>query len=199
NPGVYTLVIDGSAIESAAGLGLDVDGDGIAGDEYRRTVLLGDAGDRTVGGDFGDIQLEGATDLDLLLADPVTNDTANNWIDVIEQIGNHPQHDPAQFPVRMDVDVYSVTLDAGDIFKVFFTENDPNLPYLGTLVVELYNSSGELISGSVGLAEGFVVTASDTYYLTVMNADLSNRGLNITDPTQFVDTAGQPIGFDEIS
>ncbi|GEM_PF-3912113 len=185
NPGVYTLVIDGAAIQSVTGIHLDADHDGVAGDSYTQNFLVGDAGDRVEAGTWdpdsdpltpNDVDFLEATSLSLLLDDLVGGTgTKNHQISFLGRIGDHPDTESFYFPGRFDVDVFEVTLAAGDILRATLSDIVPGSAFLGS--VTLRTETGGIIGGSVArsqslLSEGYIETSGGTYYLTVAGTSL---------------------------
>ncbi len=185
NPGVYTLVIDGSAIQSVTGIHLDADRDGVAGDTYSQNFLVGDAGDRVGAGTWdpdgdpltpNDVEFLEATSLGLLLDDLVSGTgTKNREISFLGRIGDHPDTEAFYFPARFDVDIFQVTLAAGDILRATLSDIVPGSAFVGS--VTLRTATGGIVGGSIAnsqalLQEGYIETAGGTYYITVAGTSL---------------------------
>lgn len=221
NPGIYTLVVESSSLRSVAGQNLDANGDGVAGDDYKANFLLGDAGDRVIADPVtwdpdgnpdtdNDVIFEGAVDFDLLLDDP-SDDTLiprrNYQTKIVDRIGNHPDHEPLYFPDRMDIDVYKISLNAGDIIVAGLTQNLPGSEFIGilSLVVDVM---GVLVPVAVdaSLAAGYIVQSDGTYWLEVSGATLQSGKIN-TPPFIDVDlynadgvqTLGGPVNPDDVA
>ncbi len=208
NPGVYTLVIDGTAIQSVTGIHLDANRDGITGDTYYKNFLVGDAGDRTTAGTWdpdgdpltpNDVEFMDPTSMSLLLDDLVNGTgTKNHEISFLGRIGDHPDTESFYFPERFDVDLFAVTLAAGDILRATLSDFVPGSAFVGS--VTLRNSMGQLVGGGTvaqsqaTLEEGYFETTGGTYYIMVAGTslggppgldeliDISNNGGVFTPP-----------------
>ncbi|MFG0330476.1 MAG: beta strand repeat-containing protein [Phycisphaerales bacterium] len=201
NPGVYRLVIDGTSLQSTGGVNLDGDGDGVPGDDYEKYVVLGDAGDRVLdpgdpntwdydGDTIDDVTFRNATDMDLLLTELPSSLRKNLGLTFVGRIGDHPDHEANFYPGKMDVDVYSVTLEEGDIFQATLNRELGGAGLLGSMFLlseqEVAPSEFEIanVVGEDILAAGWRVTADDTYYLAITSGT-----------TQFTGTV--PVGLQE--
>lgn len=180
NPGIYTLVIDGAAIHSITGIQLDGNRDGVSGDSYMQNFLVGDAGDRVDAGTWdpdgdpntlNDVDFLAASRLDLLLDDLVGGTgQKNHRLSFVGRIGDHPDTESLYFPTRFDVDVYQISLAAGDILQATLSSLVPGSAFVGS--VTLRTAGGGIVGGSVAasqalLEEGFIETSGSVYYLTV--------------------------------
>ncbi len=185
NPGIYTMVIDGAAIRSVTGIQLDANRDGVAGDTYSQNFLVGDAGDRVDAGTWdpdndpgtlNDVDFLAASRLDLLLDDLVGGTgQKNHELSFIGRIGDHPDTEPLYFPARFDVDVYRISLAAGDILQATLSSLVPGSAFVGS--VTLRTAQGGIIGGSVAdsqalLEEGYVETSGGVYYITIAGTSL---------------------------
>jgi len=149
NTGTYTIVVDSNALRSVAGLHLDGDGDGVTGDDFMSNFILSDAGDRLFEsetdwdpddnpGTDNDVHFMDPVSLDELLDDPAVDGLLarrNYEIQIADAVGNHPDHESVYFPDRMDTDVYSVTLSAGEFFVASLTENMPGSEFFGIMTL----------------------------------------------------------------
>lgn len=175
NPGIYTLVIDGEAIRSVTNIGLDANRDGVVGDDYMQNFIIGDAGDRTEAGTWdpdndpntnNNVDFAGATRLDLLMDDLVNGTgTKNHRVSFIGQIGDHPDTESFFFPQKFDMDVFVISLAAGDVFQASLTPFLPGSPFVGSLT--LRDDTGQIVVNEATLNAGFVETNGGVYYLTI--------------------------------
>lgn len=185
NPGIYTLVIDGAAIHTVTGIQLDANRDGVAGDSYMQNFLVGDAGDRVADGTWdpdgdpgtlNDVEFLAASRLDLLLDDLVGGTgQKNHELSFIGRIGDHPDTEPLYFPTRFDVDVYQISLAAGDILQATLSSLVPGSAFLGS--VTLRTAQGGIVGGTVAasqalLEEGYIETSGGVYYITIAGTSL---------------------------
>ncbi len=190
NPGVYTLVIKGSDIRSVSGINLDANRDGVTGDDYRQNFLIGDAGDRVEEGTWdpdndpntpNSVDFMAATRLDLILDDLVSgNGIKNRQVSFVSRIGDHPDTESFYFPQKFDVDIYSISLDAGDILRVTLSDIVRGSAFVGS--VSLRNANGGTVAGQNTLAEGYIERQGGTYYITIagtrLNPPLPPAGLD---------------------
>lgn len=212
NPGVYTITVDGSTLVSRAGVLLDGNMDGIVGDDYAFNVLVGDAGDRTIEGQDWDhdndpstpnVLFRASSNLDLVLDDLVNGTgTKNHEVSIVEIIGDHPENDSVFFPDKLDVDLYQVTLEAGDIIRADLAALAGS-GFLGTL--SLRDLTGSTVANANQLASGVIITGSNTYVLEVtgggnfhLQGNRFNQDLNITNTTGFFDAFGFEITPDSV-
>lgn len=180
NPGIYTLVIDGSAIRTVTGVGLDANRDGFVGDDYRKNFIIGDAGDRVNAGTWdpdGDpntnnsVDFAAASRLDLLLDDLVGGTgIRNHELSFVGRIGDHPDTESFFFPQKFDVDVYRISLQAGDIFQASLTAFLQGSGFIGS--VTLRDAMGNTVVSEATLGAGYVEQSGGTYYLTIAGTRL---------------------------
>jgi hypothetical protein len=131
-PGVFRFELDAAVIRGqTVNAGLDGNNDGVVtgnADDYTVDALVGDAGDRLFSGTTTDPQgvipvtFRGPTSLDLLMDDNrSSNDRiadANRLFTLRGIAGDHPNRNSTFFDGGSDVDVYSVTLRAGQILRL---------------------------------------------------------------------------------
>lgn len=129
SPGLYRVTIDANILRGQSdNARLDGDGDGIVetGDNFSADTIIGDAGDRygvfqpqDSGGN--NINFYGPINLDVLLSPnngtpnaPTINQTAT----IRGVMGDHPNTSPLSFGAASDVDVYAISLQAGQILEL---------------------------------------------------------------------------------
>lgn len=124
-PGVYQFILNAAVLRgSTQDSILDGDADGRPGDDFARNVVVGDAGDKiTAGRPTTDpsISFYPPTDLDLVLhtnAGVGSLPDTNKFFTVRGSIGDHPNSDPDTFALGGDVDVYRITLRAGQVLRM---------------------------------------------------------------------------------
>lgn len=239
-PGVYTITIEadpeaGGLLSRTGRSFLDGDGDGISnGDEtepdFSRGVIVGDVGDRRtetiLSLDVNETPLDVTDDFYATLYE-APNLTTSNILPLNEAtrlsgiIGNHPDQDVIINPGRLDVDVYAITAEAGDVIKARQTmadglfsmtlrtaedypidtvESNDVLP-VDSLTAWDYSAriadTGELGFRSAGVGDlehGIVIQADGTYYLTVVSVDVGNYTPNLP-PIPFVSHGIINYGF----
>ncbi len=130
-PGVFRFTLRGDVLRAAqSGARLDANGDGLSseGENYVASRVVGDAGDR----EANEVALTGSTppksvdlyepsDLDEVLRDPSlsTHVPQPNVVTTISGvIGDHPDHLGGEFSQAADLDIYSITLQAGQILRL---------------------------------------------------------------------------------
>lgn len=186
-PGVYQIVLSAAILRgSTQDSRLDGDSNGAAGDDWIRNTVVGDAGDKIDAGvpaSQPTINFYGAADLDQILRTRPTVGSLpepNTAFTINGSIGDHPDADSDFFRIGGDVDVYRVTLRAGQILRL------GEMRGVGLGVVRgLYNSAGTQIGGGVNSAsasdlpsnpavtagataeQNILIRETGTYYLVV--------------------------------
>lgn len=132
-PGVYRFSLDADLLRGAVSTQLlDGDGDGFAeaGDDFSQDAIIGDAGDRITPqiinvSEFAglitrQIDLFAPIDLDVVLDSNTAPDglpDANRSFTVTGAIGDNADHGVNTFRAAGDIDVYALTLQAGQILR----------------------------------------------------------------------------------
>ncbi len=132
-PGVYRFSLDADLLRGAVSTQLlDGDGDGFAeaGDDFSQDAIIGDAGDRITPqiisvSEFAglvtrQIDLFAPIDLDVVLDSNTAPDglpDANRSFTITGAIGDNADHGVNTFRAAGDVDVYALTLQAGQILR----------------------------------------------------------------------------------
>lgn len=197
NPDVYTITIDAAEIRGRSGAILDGDSDGTSGDDFADNFLIGDAGDRLSDGDW-DSDDDGSADVDLLAPvslDLLLESEKNREITLVGSIGDHPDDSPFFFPQKMDVDIFEVALDSGDIFRAAFERFTNGSVFIGSISLRAV-IFGQLvtIADEDALSSGFLSTSSGTFYLVIGSADLNGLPL----PAAMVDVADLTVADDAV-
>ncbi|MBL1218307.1 MAG: hypothetical protein D8M59_12530 [Planctomycetes bacterium] len=233
--GVYTIILDGDVLKSVSGQGLDGDGDGEAGDDFASRAVVGDAGDRVT--DSGtpwdpdgnpntdnDVSFTAAVSMDYLLDNPLVEgiDPRRNFsLSLVDEIGNHPDQESLYFPGRMDVDLFEITLNAGEFLVVSTTENLPGSQFIGavTLMTEVMGQYVPVAMYSDFFADaprtswplpaldsGYYVGSTGTYWLAVTGLEMQSGALFIPPfiqvdigDTSGVNMGGAPINPDSVA
>jgi hypothetical protein len=214
-PGIYRFGVQQSLFRAKLlGAGIDGNGDGFsrAGDNYSGDAIIGDAGDKinpvvtSVSSTVNNItttrrvDLYGATNLNFVMD---ANSTADNLPDVNKPytlrgyIGDHPDNDATLFRFAGDVDVYSITLQAGQILRMGKMLGTANLAtvalYDSTLtaqpLVGITNTTNSLpppdaLSTDTTFARAYLIQQTGTYYIVVGNAG-SLTDNTVPNPDQF--------------
>ncbi len=203
-PGVYQFILNAAVLRgSTQDSILDGNSDGRPGDDFARNVVVGDAGDKiTAGRPAGDsnVSFYGPTDLDLVLhtnAGVGSLPDTNTFFSVRGSIGDHPNSDPDTFSLGGDVDVYRITLRAGQVLRMgqmsgtalgavraVFSSTGLNLASNsitgptggapGTAVTRLPNNvTGDLATTS---EDQYLITQTGTYFIVIAG---TLNGVNI--------------------
>jgi hypothetical protein len=215
-PGVYRFTIDDSLFRARLiGTGLDGDSDGFAtnGDDFSQDAVVGDAGDKItsavtqvpklVNGQNTQyrVDLYGATNLNFVLDN---NRTADNLPDVNATytlrgfIGDHPDNDTSVFRFAGDVDVYSITLQAGQILRLGKMQGTAPLaqfdlynaaltaqPQVGGITASVNTlPPPAALTTDVTFARTYLIQQTGTYYLVVGNAGTLDDA-SVQNPDQF--------------
>lgn len=132
-PGVYRFTLDQDILRAQlVNTRLDGDSNGFAeaGDDYSADDIVGDAGDKLVAetidatdesGDTVSIDFYNATDLNAVMDDNFFFDglpDANEVFRLRGFLGDHPDSDVDVFSFSSDVDLYKITLQAGQILRL---------------------------------------------------------------------------------
>ena len=205
-PGVYQFILNAAVLRgSTQDSILDGNGDGSPGDDFARNVVVGDAGDKiTAGRPTGDprISFYPPADLDLVLrrnAGIGSLPDTNTTFSVRGSIGDHPNSDPDTFSLGGDVDVYRITLRAGQILRMgqmagtalgavrsVFSSAGVNLAsnstlgpgggFPGSAVVRLPNNVS--LERNTTSEDQYLIAQTGTYYIviagTLNNVDISS-------------------------
>lgn len=152
-PGVYRFVLDANVLRGASQSSrLDGNGDGVTGDDFSADDIVGDAGDKINAGNPASdptIDFYGAIDLDLVLDNNYTSDglpDTNRVYTIRGSIGDHPDANATTFRAGADVDVYRVTLRAGQILRLGGMQGVAQRASRG-----IYDATGTLLAGNAGL------------------------------------------------
>ena len=125
-PGTYRFVLDAAVLRATeAGSRLDGNGDGFGGDSYTVSTFVGDVGDRltpsttlnqtALASNYGPASLDAALSTTGL---PIGR-TVNGSSTVVRGVlGDHPDFDSSLFQAGSDLDLYSITLEAGQTLRL---------------------------------------------------------------------------------
>ncbi len=195
-PGVYQFILNAAVLRgSTQDSILDGNSDGSPGDDYAHNTIVGDAGDKiTAGRPAGDtnISFYPPTDLDLVLhsnAGIGSLPDTNTFFTIGGSIGDHPNSDPDTFSLGGDVDVYRITLRAGQILRMgqmsgtalgavraVFSSTGVNLAsnsvagptggFAGSAVVRLpNNTTGD--AATTTSEDQYLISQTGTYYIVI--------------------------------
>lgn len=196
-PGLYRFELDPNVVRGQnAAARLDADGDGFADEDifFAGDAFVGDVGDKvtpnTVIIDRGflgpaTVDFYGAGNLDTALDDKFQPDALpdiNTPFTLRGFIGDHPDSDAQAFSLASDVDLYSITLQAGQILRLgpntgsaFNTSinlfgPDRSLQFgIDNASVTLPADLNQLREGVVTFGNTFLITQTGTFFLAVSN------------------------------
>lgn len=180
-PGLYRIILDADSLRGETQLSrLDGNGDGTVGDDFSNDDFIGDAGDKINSGNpnsVAGIDFYGASPLDLFLD---ANDDSDDLPDINSTftlrgvLGDHPDVNSNTFRIGGDVDVYRITLRAGQILRLGAMQGIALAAERG-----IYDQFGNLLAFSGG-AQGRIV----------VDANGGIRQLPAADPTNIGDVTG---------
>lgn len=191
-PGMYRFDFDAEVLRAQiASARLDGNNDGFAvvGEDFSRDSFVGDAGDKLVAEQIllpnngGTYDMYGPVDLDLAFDAATVRDglpDPNRIFTLFGAIGDHPDQNVGFFKPGSDVDVYKITLQAGQILRLgamagsglnasrFLTDAQGQI--LGA-----YDSAGRTLNYSVfdpsaiTTPDTYLITQTGTYYIVLDN------------------------------
>ncbi len=209
-PGVYRFNLDASILRGQTQNALlDGNGDGVPvpGDNFSGDAIVGDAGDKLVnntvvtGGHT--IDFYAATDLNLVMDNNFTPDgqpDVNSTVIIRGTIGDHQDQDINLFRAAGDVDLYRITLRAGQILRMGAMQGVAQLADR-----ELLDLNGQPLTGTNAMAQQlpgepgdvsdltfeqqFLIKQTGTYFIGVA----SNFALvNVADPSNVANISTLP-------
>ncbi len=216
-PGVYRIEFNGDLIRpKLINVSLDGNGDGIgqSEDDYSEDTIVGDAGDKLVAetvftGTNNSTRLDfyAPINLDLILD---ANGAADGLPDINQTstlrgfIGDHPDNDTNFFRFGGDADVYTLTLQAGQILRLgalqgsalravrgLFDANFNPIAAIGQNAAAVSLPIADAINNSVQtFPSDFLVRQTGTYIITVGNTTNVNVPGGITNPIAGPGTIG---------
>jgi hypothetical protein len=197
-PGVYRFELNQALLQAKLVRSkLDGNSDGLAaaGENYSKDDFVGDAGDRLTSGRVtsGPITIDqyAPFNLSLVLDDNAAPDSLpdpNAVTTIRGSIGDHPDHDANFFRFSGDIDVYQITLQAGQILRLGGLTGSAQ----DVLVRSLFNAGGSFISPVEAITlpidqfsfqsnpdQSWLIKQTGTYFVVVGN------GTNISSNTLF--------------
>lgn len=200
-PGVYRFEVLTSLVRAAGALAeLDGDGDGrvSGGENFSQDTIIGDAGDKLTefsvdfagGGGFPPTHIDfySPINLDVLLDDNLSMNglpEINDEFLVRGTIGDHPDNTSNYFSFASDTDIYSITLQAGQILRLGGIQGaaflagrtivQPDGQTLGFSSTDygvlLPTNPGDLDNQTPNLDEHYLIRQTGTYHIVVGNTD----------------------------
>lgn len=196
-PGLYRFELDPNVVRGQnAAARLDADGDGFADDDlfFAGDAFVGDVGDKispnTLIVDRGflgpaRIDFYGPGSLDTALDDKFQPDAlpdVNTPFTLRGFVGDHPDVDAQSFSLASDVDLYAITLQAGQILRlgpntgsafnagINLFGPDFSLQFgIDNASVTLPSNTSQLREGVVTFGQTFLITQTGTFYIAVSN------------------------------
>ena len=201
-PGLYRFELDPNIVRAQNSVArMDADGDGFAETDrfYAADAFVGDVGDKVTPGTTiidrgilgpGRVDFYGPGNLDTALDSKFTPDAlpdVNKVFTLRGYIGDHPDADSQGFSLASDTDVYTITLQAGQILRlgpntgsafnvspVLLAPNgQPQLgitPFTTTLPAEVT----QLLEGITNFGNAYLVTQTGTYFLVFTNGNTAD-------------------------
>ncbi|UYV11783.1 MAG: hypothetical protein NCW75_10795 [Phycisphaera sp.] len=201
-PGLYRFELDPDVVRGQnAAARLDADGDGFADPDrfFAGDAFVGDVGDKitpnvvTIDRGFlgpGRVDFYGPGNLDTALDSKFQPDAlpdTNTVYTLRGFIGDHPDTDAQAFSLASDVDLYSITLQAGQILQVgantgsafnafidFFSPGQNPQLGIDTASVTLPAETSQLREGVVTFGNNYLITQTGTFFIAVSNTTDSN-------------------------
>ena len=198
-PGLYRFELDPNIVRAQNTVArMDADADGFADPDlfFSADAFVGDVGDKATPGTTivdrgilgpGRVDFFGPGNLDTALDDKFTPDALpdiNKAFTLRGFIGDHPDTDSQAFSLASDTDVFTITLQAGQIlrlgpntgsaFNVSPTLLAPNgQPQLGitAFTTTLPAENAQLLEGGLNFGNAFLVTQTGTYFLVFTNGN----------------------------
>lgn len=197
-PGVYRFDLQQSILRGQlVNQRLDGDGDGFAlpGDDFSKDDVVGDAGDKleserdtatSPGGTSTTVDIYAPFSLDFVFDNNHKADglpEANTTFTLRGSIGDHPDNDINNFRFASDLDIFTITLQAGQILRV-----GPNSGPALLSQVRLINANGDLVPDVAStndvialpvtrplptaqtVGHNYLIKTTGTYYMMVGNA-----------------------------
>lgn len=211
-PGVYRIVLNQDAFRAALG-GVKIDGDGNgfaeSADSFAANIALGDAGDKITpvvldadpGAGNRRVDMYGPVNLDVVFDNTRAPDglaDTNRTFTISGVIGDHPDNDNAFFRASGDNDVYSITLQAGQILRLGRLTGAASAATLGLFAANgtqigpfADNAFAVALPAPIGdgtqltFESAFLIKQTGTFFLAVFNgqpAFLNNANVPNLDP-----------------
>ena len=205
-PGVVRFTIEAAYIRSAAARAeLDGNGDGqvVGSENFSSDNILGDAGDKFTqvafdipgGNGIGDahVDMYGPVNLNIVFDSNTNSDglpDANQEFVVRGAIGDHPDNNNNYFSFSSDVDLYAITLQAGQILRLGAMQGAAKFAGRGLVqpdgtvlttgstayAVGLPVDVGDLENPDLTVGQNYLIRQTGTYYVYVGN---TNAFLNL--------------------
>ncbi|MFI4883294.1 MAG: beta strand repeat-containing protein, partial [Phycisphaerales bacterium JB064] len=196
-PGLYRFELDPGVVRGQnSAARLDADADGFADEDrfFAGDAFVGDVGDKITPNTViidrgfsgpGTVDFYGPGNLDTALDDKFQPDALpdiNREFTLRGFIGDHPDHDAQGFSLGSDADLYTITLQAGQILRL-----GPNTGSAFNANVQLLSpgqqsqlgitadtttlpaDTSQLLEGVVTFGNTYLITQTGTFYLLVSN------------------------------
>ncbi|MEO1008132.1 MAG: hypothetical protein AAFX79_06175 [Planctomycetota bacterium] len=201
-PGLYRFELDPGIVQAQnVAARLDADGDGFADEDtfFSADAFVGDVGDKINPGVVtvdrgllgpGRVDFYGPGSLDVALDDNLQPDALpdiNTTFTLQGFLGDHPDSDAQAFALASDVDVYTITLQAGQILRLgantgsafnagILLLDEDGFGQLGfnTASITLPADTSQLLEGVTTFGNDFLITETGTFFLVVTNGTIQN-------------------------
>ncbi|GIW74012.1 MAG: hypothetical protein KatS3mg103_0534 [Phycisphaerales bacterium] len=198
-PGLYRFELDPQIVQAQnAAARLDADGDGFGDQDlfFAGDAFVGDVGDRSEPGvvivdrgflDPGRVDFYGPGNLDTALDDKFQPDAlpdTNTGFTLRGFLGDHPDHDAQGFALGSDADLYTITLQAGQILRLgpntgsaynaqilLFSPGQDFQFGVDNASVTLPSDRSTLLEGITTFGNTYLITQTGTFYILVSNLD----------------------------
>lgn len=216
-PGVYRFKLSQDLLGGKLrGVKVDGNGDGFAqpGESYSDDTIVGDAGDKLTAGrvtvgtgaQARTVDFYAPTNLDIVFDNNYSPDglpDANRVYTIRGAIGDHADNDINTFGFSGDVDVYSITLQAGQILRLGALQGAALLTPLQLVdpngnVVPVVTNSATASSMHTQPADGVTLSSPQAYLIKqtgVYLLTVDNTGGAYTDPTSVSNLSPVPGGM----
>jgi hypothetical protein len=214
-PGIYRFAFDADLLRAQLrGARVDGDSDGFAeaNDDYSSDDIVGDAGDKLVSNTVvvtnpltnipQTIDFYKPIDLDIVLDGNRVPDSlvdTNTPFTLRGSIGDHPDHSATNFRFSGDVDVYTLTLQSGQILQLGNVTGAANSVLVqvvtpGSAMIDL--PAQPLADGEIGtLGQNLLITETGQYTIVVSTPDNADAYLTPGDVRNTGPIAGGVGGY----
>lgn len=204
-PGVYRFTIAATGANALRGsttdAALDGNSNGVSGDAYQRADILGDAGDR-----LGTFTGQTGTGVNVSLYSPVnlnniinSQGNANLFANPNQSVlirgymGDHPDFDANSFNSGSDIDIYQITLTAGQILRIGAPTG--NARNANIVLRDATGNAAPVVQLNAAIPAAGQDTTERVFYITttgVYNIVVSSQATQVLNQTLFAASAIAP-------
>jgi len=211
-PGLFRFILSGSIFRGASqSVMLDANGDGTTGDDFSQDAVVGDAGDKIDAGtnilpDGTAVDFYAAADLNLLLDSNYASDNnpdANVPVTLRGRLGDHPDATSTGFRAGGDVDVYRISLRAGQVLILGEIQGDArsanrtifSAPGFAVGAESVLNLPATFSEDPQAAGESqFLIRKTGTYYVVVSGNPADAQQIDDTTFVPNTDPVGGAVG-----